>query len=273
MLRFEKRHDPGSRSLKSAAGGGALCSGHPGARAPGKCVFAVIVPVCDEEASLGDVLDELAAETADSEVKLIPVVGLNGTSDDSRRVAEARGVLVGETPERGYGHGCMAAINRLAREGIDADAYVFFSGDGADRPADVIAMIEEYGKGADMVIGNRTLKLSNWRYQGSRRAFPNVTLATVTTLLTGKLFFDLGPLRLIDRNLFERMAMRELTWGWTVEAQVMAARLGARIRNIHVSERPRLGGVQKVSGVHWRRSLGIGFAILAAAWRVRWRRI
>lgn len=269
MLRLEKRTD----LSPAAPGGEPLAGSRPGVATLVETVCAVILPVCDEEACLGQVLDELLAGTENYGAKLIPVVGLNGTSDGSREIAEARGALVGETAERGYGYGCMAAIDRLAEEGIEPDAYVFFSGDGADKPEDVLRLIDEYRNGADLVIGNRTLVMSNWKIKGSRRAFPNVTLATVTTLLTGRLFFDLGPLRLIDRALFEKMNMRELTWGWTVEAQIMAARFGARIVNIHVEERPRLAGEQKVSGVHWRRSLKIGFAILAAAWRVRWRKI
>ncbi len=235
--------------------------------------YAVIIPVCNEEDCLGEVLFELQRKSANWEADLLPVVGLNGSSDGSGRVARRYGALVGETRERGYGYGCKAAIERLRAEGIVVDGYVFFAGDGADRPGDVLRLISEHRRGEDLVIGNRTLKLSNWKYRGSRRAFPNVTLAAVTTFLCGRLFFDLGPLRLIDRRLFDRMGMREMTWGWTVEAQIMAARLGARIRNIHVRERPRLAGEQKVSGVHWRRSLMIGFSILAAAWRVRWRRL
>lgn len=273
MLRLERTSESARIDGVNAPGPVRETGAGERVRARAGMAFAVVLPVCNEEACLGAVLDELAAETSGQDARFIPVVGLNGTTDRSRDIALARGVLVGETAERGYGHGCMAAIRRLEERETEVDAYLFFAGDGADRPGDLRRLIDEYAKGADLVIGNRTLKLSNWKFKGSRRAFPNVTLAAVTTLLTGRLFYDLGPLRLIDRALFERMKMRELRWGWTVEAQIMAARLGARIANIHVEERPRLAGEQKVSGVTLRRSLGIGFAILAAAWRVRWRKL
>ena len=78
------------------------------------------------------------------------------------------------------GYDAPSQLIGMDKEGIDVAAYLFFSGDGADLPADLLSMIEEFEKGAEMVIGNRTLKLSNWKYQGSRRAFPNVTLAAVT---------------------------------------------------------------------------------------------
>jgi hypothetical protein len=83
------------------------------------------------------------------------------------------------------------------------------------------------------------------------------------------LFCDIGPLRLIESGLLRRMALRELTWGWTIEAQVIACRLGANVRTISAAERPRLAGTQKVSAVSWRQSLKIGLHIAAAGWRAR----
>jgi hypothetical protein len=60
-----------------------------------------------------------------------------------------------------------------------------------------------------------------------------------------------------------------MTYGWTIEPQIAAARLGAPICEVTASERPRLAGRQKVSGVTWRRTFAIGCRILAAGWRAR----
>ena len=65
--------------------------------------------------------------------------------------------------------------------------------------------------------------------------------------------------------------MREWTFGWTVEAQITAARLGVTMAELPVRERPRLAGEQKVSKVSRRRSLSIGWQIVRAGWRTRWR--
>ena len=88
-------------------------------------------------------------------------------------------------------------------------------------------------------------------------------------LLNGRWFRDIGPLRLIERELFHRLRLREWTFGWTMEAQVAAARLGASMVEIPVRERPRLAGEQKVSKVNWRRTLFIGGQIALAGWRTR----
>jgi hypothetical protein len=76
-------------------------------------------------------------------------------------------------------------------------------------------------------------------------------------------------MRLVSRQLFEKIDPREMTFGWTIEAQIVAAKLDAPICEIPVRERQRLAGEQKVSGVTWQRTLGIGCQIVAAGWRSR----
>jgi hypothetical protein len=62
-----------------------------------------------------------------------------------------------------------------------------------------------------------------------------------------------------------------MTFGWTIEAQIGAARLGAAICEVAAGERPRLAGKQKVSGVTWQRTFAVGCRILAAGLRTRMR--
>jgi hypothetical protein len=236
--------------------------------------YAIIIPVCNEEECLAAVLDEL--EPFARAVNAVIAVGLNGTTDRSGQVARGCGAIAGETTMAGYGHGCRAALDELARRGLAPRAFIFVSGDGSNDPSDVNRLIAEFERtGAPMIIGQRTLRRENWGFGifGPRRALPNVTLGLWTTLLTGRAFCDIGPLRLIERALLQRMNLRELTWGWTIEAQVIACRLGAPVRTLSVIERPRLAGTQKVSAVSWHRSLRIGLHIAAAGWRARRRPI
>jgi hypothetical protein len=102
-----------------------------------------------------------------------------------------------------------------------------------------------------------------------RHLIANAALGLWCGAICGRPYSDLGPLRIISRPLFERIAPREMTFGWTIEAQVAAARLGAAICEIPVSERRRIAGEQKVSGVTWRRTLSVGCQIVAAADRTR----
>ena len=181
--------------------------------------YAIIIPVCDEEECLDAVLDELSANLPEGREWTI-AIGLNDISDRSGEIARSRsGIVVGETESRGYGYGCVAAIEALAAAGRDADAYIFYAGDGASDPSDLPTLIAAFESGADFVHGARTTTLHNWR-RPWRRIAANVVLGMWTAALCGRLFFDLGPYRLISRELFERMAQRELTWGWTIESQI-----------------------------------------------------
>jgi glycosyltransferase involved in cell wall biosynthesis len=231
--------------------------------------LAVIIPACDEEACIGAVLDELLG-TLDPE-RFVVAVGVNGSTDRTAEIARARGVWVAETPQRGYGYGCQSAIDLLANILPPVRAYVFLAGDGASDPHDVRKLVDAYEQGYAFVLGARTAQLSNWRTMRISHVIANFAVALWCGLLAGRWFKDLAPVRLIDRELFEMIAPREMTYGWTIEPQIAAAKLGASICEVAASERPRLAGKQKVSGVTWRRTFVIGCRILAAGWRARLR--
>jgi glycosyltransferase involved in cell wall biosynthesis len=231
--------------------------------------LAVIIPACDEEACLGPVLDELLA-VLDPE-KFVVVVGVNGSSDRTAEIARARGAWVAETPQRGYGYGCQSAIDLVAAAVPAVRAYIFFAGDGASDPHDLRKLVDAYEEGYTFVLGARTGQLRNWRTMRISHVIANFGVALWCGLLVGRWFKDLAPVRLIDRELFEAIAPREMTFGWTIEPQIAAARLGAAICEVPASERPRLAGKQKVSGVTWQRTFVIGCRILAAGWRARLR--
>jgi glycosyltransferase involved in cell wall biosynthesis len=231
--------------------------------------FAIVIPACDEEECIGRVLDELLA-VIDPE-KFVVAVGVNGSSDRTATIAREHGAVVAETRPRGYGYGCQAAIDLVTTVVPQVRAYIFFAGDGASDPQDIRTLVKAYEQGYTFVLGARTAQLRNWRTMRVSHVIANFAVALWCGVLAGRWFKDLAPVRLIDRELFETIAPREMTYGWTIEPQIAAARLGAPICEVAASERPRLAGKQKVSGVTWRRTFAIGCRILAAGWRARLR--
>jgi hypothetical protein len=230
--------------------------------------FALIIPACDEAECIGDVLDEfLGAIDPD---KYVIAVGVNGSSDATADIARQRPVLVAETEPRGYGHGCQAAIDLTKNLFPSIRAYIFCAGDGANDPPDLATLVAAYEQGYDLVLGTRTTQLRNWRTMTLRHVFANAALGLWAGLLGGRYFSDLGPMRLISRPLFEKIAPQEMTFGWTIETQIAAAKLDAAICEVPVRERRRIGGRQKVSGVSWQRTFLIGCRIVAAGFRT-WR--
>ena len=231
--------------------------------------YAIIIPASNEEPCLRTVLRELRGAISDAD--FVIVLGINGSSDATARIGREEGALVAETPLLGYGYGCQAAIELAKKKHPEIEAFVFFAADGANDPRDISTLVKAFGQDCDMVLGSRTDRRANWPIMSLQHVLANALLAAWCSCLTGRWFRDLGPLRIIRRNLFDEMRLRELTFGWTIEAQVSAARLGARIREVPVHERRRIAGEQKVSRVSWRRTLRIGAHIMAAGWRARFR--
>lgn len=241
---------------------------------PARC--ALILPACHEEHTIGPVLDELLAVLGPC-ADWIVAVGVNGSADGVDRTAELARQhpirpLVAETPARGYGYGCQAAIDLVESLGLAPDAYVFFAADGANDPRDLPRLLAAHRAGSDFVLGCRTVPWQmNRRVMGFSHVTANRLLGAWCGWLTGRWFHDIGPLRLIERRLFHRLALQEWTFGWTIEAQISAAFFGATMVEVPVRERPRLAGEQKVSKVNWRRTLSVGRQIVLAGWRTHCR--
>lgn len=229
--------------------------------------YAVIIPACNEAPVIGRVLREML-DVLDP-ARFVIAVGVNGSSDRTAEIAGSFPIVTNQTPERGYGYGCMAAIAAVERLLPPVRGYIFCAGDGASDPRDIAELVAACEAGFEFVLGARTGTIENWRVMGLSHVLANYALGLWCALLAGRYFRDIAPMRLIDRTLFHEIAPVEFTYGWTIEAQLIAARLGARMCEVPARERPRLGGEQKVSGVSWRRTMSIGWQIAAAGWRAR----
>jgi glycosyltransferase involved in cell wall biosynthesis len=232
---------------------------------------AIILPACNEAACLPAVLAELLPVARS--LGCVVAVGLNDCSDDSEAVMrEFPEVLVGRTTVRGYGQGCMVAMQ--AADALFApDAYVFLAADGANDPALLSRFLAAHSAGADLVLGQRTLLPANWLELGAARVACNLLLGAWAGILAGTGYADLGPYRLISARLMRAWQAMEPdgAWGWTIEPQVLAPFLKLKVESFAVYERPRIAGEQKVTGVSLRHSWRIGKAIFTSAWRM-WQR-
>ncbi|HMA37986.1 MAG TPA: glycosyltransferase family 2 protein, partial [Chloroflexia bacterium] len=80
---------------------------------------------------------------------------------------------------------------------------------------------------------------------------------------------DLGPFHAIRADALARLALQEMTYGWTVEMIVKAARRRYRIVEVPVHYRKRRSGESKVSG-NLRASIRAGWRILYVTGRYAW---
>jgi hypothetical protein len=80
-------------------------------------------------------------------------------------------------------------------------------------------------------------------------------------------FTDMSPFRAIRSELLHSLPMREETYGWNLEMQMLVAQKRARILEIPVNHRRRRGGISKVSGT-FKGTILATFRIAATFFRV-----
>lgn len=201
---------------------------------------ALIIPALDEEHAIGPLLAAID-RTAVRDV----IVGDNGSRDATAAVARAGGATVVHVAERGYGAACAGALTALA---ADVDVVLFMDADGSDDPAEIPLLLEPIRSGrADLVIGSRALGTVEAGALTPQQRFGNWLATRLIARIYKHRYTDLGPFRAIRRELLDRIAMRDRRYGWTVEMQVRALQLGARVAEVPVRYRKRVGK-SKISG-------------------------
>ncbi|MFM9828568.1 MAG: glycosyltransferase family 2 protein [Sphingomonas sp.] len=200
--------------------------------------IAVIIPALNEAASLGAMLPELP-----DWIDEVIVVD-NGSTDATAAVARQCGARVVAEPVRGYGHACLAGARAT-----EADILLFLDGDGSDRPTLAARVVDPIAGGlADMVIGSRVLGNREPGALSPQQRWGNALACVLMRRLWGARHTDLGPFRAIRREALLALDLQALTYGWTVEMQIRAHRMGLRVVEVPVDYRRRIAGRSKVSG-------------------------
>jgi glycosyltransferase involved in cell wall biosynthesis len=204
---------------------------------------SVVIPALNEAESIGSVVRSLPwGEIAEC------IVVDNGSTDGTADVARGAGARVISSP-RGYGAACAAGAKAALES---SDVLVFLDGDGSD---DVNAMPQlagpiESGE-ADFVIGSRMRGTAESGSLNGAQIFAAKVIGALVKMLYGFRYTDMGPFRAIRRECLEAMQMCETTYGWNLEMQIKAVRMGLRVVEVAVDYRCRIAGESKVSGNAW----------------------
>jgi glycosyltransferase involved in cell wall biosynthesis len=222
-------------------------------------VYALVIPALNEVESIGLVLNRLPRGLF-SQVIVVD----NGSDDGTSEVAQGAGAEVVREPQRGYGQACVAGLAHLAPQ---VHAVAFMDADLSDDPADLEPLVRLFADGEwDMVTGSRVLGSPEPGSLNALQRFGN----WLTTLLIRKLwdvsFTDLGPMRILSREALSRLNLQDRDFGWNVEMQAKAARLGLRVTEAPVKYFRRRHGKSKISGT-LRGSLRAGAKILLTVYR------
>lgn len=222
---------------------------------------AVVIPTLNEAESIGAVVAEIPRDVI---ARIIVADG--GSTDGTADAARAAGAEV-LAAGRGYGRACLEG----ARAASDCELIVFMDGDGADDPAMIHALVDPLRRGTqDFVIGSRT--------RGEREPGAMSWIQIVAGLLFGLAvvarygvgYTDMCAQRAIRRDVLLSLGMSELTYGWNLEMQMLAARDRLRVLELPARCRRRIGGRSKVAG-SLKGALIAGMRIVATFVTVAWR--
>ncbi|MEK6703862.1 MAG: TIGR04283 family arsenosugar biosynthesis glycosyltransferase [Planctomycetota bacterium] len=207
-------------------------------------VIAVVIPALNEEAALPGVIARIPEW-----VDRIVVVD-NGSTDRTAAVARAAGAVVVSEPTRGYGRACQAGIIAAETDPqLSPELLVFLDADGSDFPEQMERVVDPIiGGCADMVIGSRTRGVLNAGAMTAPQRFGNLIAPALIRCLWGERYTDLGPFRAIRVSALRSLRMDDNTYGWTVQMQIRAARVGLRTLEVPVDYGCRRGGESKISG-------------------------
>ena len=142
----------------------------------------------------------------------------------------------------------MAGLDHIKNKDTPPEIVVFLDGDYSDHPEQINLLLDPIlNENIDMVIGSRALgRLENGSMM-PQQVFGNWLATTLIKMIYKYEFTDLGPFRAIRYDKLMELEMNDPDFGWTVEMQVKAAKLGFKCKEVAVDYRKRIG-VSKVSG-------------------------
>jgi glycosyltransferase involved in cell wall biosynthesis len=203
--------------------------------------YALIIPALNEEESIGMLLRRIPRE-----IFAQVIVVDNGSRDQTAAVSTAAGAHVISEPRRGYGQACWTGIQHVHDS---VTAIAFMDADFSDDPEDLVKVLQRFDEDQwDLVLGSRLMANPEPGSLTELQQFGNWLSTRLIEMIWQVRFTDLGPMRVVRRTSLERLALRDRTFGWTVEMQARAAQLRLRSCEVPVHYHRRAHGRSKISG-------------------------
>jgi glycosyltransferase involved in cell wall biosynthesis len=206
-------------------------------------VIKVIIPAFNEENGIGQVIREISKDF----VEEIIVVN-NASTDRTEKLAREAGATVLRELIPGYGRACLKGIEYAKLTSPKPDIIIFLDADHSDFPEEIPELIKPIlDNGVDLVIGSRALGNKEKSSMTPQQIFGNWLATRLLKIIYNVKFTDLGPFRAIKFKKLLELDMKDKTYGWTVEMQLKAAKMGFSCVEVPVRYRKRIG-VSKISG-------------------------
>jgi glycosyltransferase involved in cell wall biosynthesis len=195
-------------------------------------IVTVVVPTLNEALSIGRVLSEMPREILDE------IVVVDSSDDGTAEIAWRFDVRVVREMRRGYGRALQTGI-----ECAMGDVVVYIDGDSTYDPRDIPRVVKPILSGkCDVVLGNR---LGGKMYSGAMDLFNRVG-NTILSLIFSFVFFrrvndSQCGLRAMRKRFLVGLSYKDYGMPYVTEQLAKLVKKGARICNVPVTYRPRIG--------------------------------
>lgn len=212
--------------------------------------LAIVIPAMNEEEGIRHVLSEMPKEIASE------IIVVDSSSDNTPRIAGSLGANVIRENRKGYGRALQTGIQVAGGKII---AYI--DADGTYDPKDIPGLVKPILDGElDVVIGNRLNGRMYAHSMTTLNRMGNKMLSLVFRFLFRQKVSDSQcGLRVIRKDFLENLQYSEYGMSYVTEQLIHLAKKKARIGEVTISYRPRLG---KTKLVPWKDGLRILLTML-----------
>lgn len=221
---------------------------HNGAVAPqnGGPRVLLIIPCFNEEASIGGVLNEIAATGRNYHTLVVD----DGSSDATSAIASCSSPVARLVQNLGIGGAVQTGIKYAARR--DFDFCIQIDGDGQHDPHAIETLLNAYREDpANITIGSRFIDNAGFCSTRMRRAGIRLIVLALNSLFSsgGRITDPTSGMRLLDRSAIAFFAKAYPTDFPEPISLAWAMRAGLRVNEVPVEMRARETGVSSIDGL------------------------
>ncbi len=193
---------------------------------------SLVIPTFNEEKAIGKVLAEIPRDTVDE------VLIVDSSTDNTPKIAEDMEAKVIRELRKGYGRALQTGI-----ENTMGDVVVYMDGDHSYNAQEISKMVQpilnsEY----DIVLGCRISRKMLPKSMNFVNKFGNLGLSLIFDLLFLKKVKDTQTgFRAVKKVFLGNFTYRDYGMPYVTEQLIKLAKGGARIGEISITYRPRIG--------------------------------
>jgi glycosyltransferase involved in cell wall biosynthesis len=193
---------------------------------------SLVIPTLNEEKAIGKVLSRIPNNIVDE------MIVVDSSSDATAKIAASFGAKVVFEHGKGYGRALQSGIEKS-----EGEIVVYMDGDYTYDPKDILKIVGPILSGkCDVVVGNRLNRMMYPDAMNLLNRFGNFVISLVFSIAFLKRVIDTQcGLRAIRKKFLNELSYRDYGMPYVTEQLIKLVKKGARIGNVAVTYRPRIG--------------------------------